>query len=89
MYAEHEAEPIVDWLCGLGVPATVLRYPLNAQHPIPLDDVRSEVRRLRTTGVARVGVIGLSAGGHLAGHAALSGVSSVDRVVSVALRWLF
>ena len=72
MHAENEAEPIADWLRGLGIAASVLRYPLNARHPIPLDAVRSEVRRLRATGVARVGVIGFSAGGHLAGLAALS-----------------
>ena len=49
-YAENEAQPIVDWLGELGITASVLRYPLHARHPIPLDAVRSEVRRLRETG---------------------------------------
>jgi acetyl esterase/lipase len=76
----HEAEPIVDWLAGLGIPASVLRYPLHARHPIPLDAVRAEVRRLRASGIARVGLIGFSAGGHLAGQAALSD-GEIDLVV--------
>ena len=84
VYAEHEAGPNVDWLGGVGIPATVLQYPLNAQHPIPLDAVRSEVRRLRATGVARVGV-GFSAGGHLAGHAGLSGASSAETRIDLAM----
>lgn len=85
VYAENEAEPIVDWLGGLSIPATVLRYPLNARHPVPLDAVRSEVRRLRATGAARVGVVGFSAGGHLAGQAALSDASSPDTRIDLAV----
>ncbi|MFF0105510.1 hypothetical protein [Streptomyces hirsutus] len=34
-HAPHEAEPIVDWLSGIGVQASVFRYPLNARHPQP------------------------------------------------------
>lgn len=78
-YAENEGEPIVGWLGALGITASVLRYPLHARHPIPLDAVRSEVRRLRAMGVARVGAIGFSAAGHLAGHAALSDASNPRR----------
>jgi acetyl esterase/lipase len=84
-YAENEAEPIVDWLAELGIRASVLRYPLHAQHPIPLDAVRSEVRRLRAMGVARVGVVGFSAGGHLGGHAALSDASRFDTRIDLAV----
>jgi hypothetical protein len=40
MHAPNEAEPIAEWLGGLGIPATVLRYPLNAAHPAPLNAVR-------------------------------------------------
>jgi acetyl esterase/lipase len=85
VYAENEAAPIVDWLGGLGMTASVLRYPLHARHPIPLDAVRSEVRRLRATGVERVGAIGFSAGGHLAGHAALSDASRLDTRIDLAV----
>jgi acetyl esterase/lipase len=84
-YAENEADPIVDWLDELGLRATVLRYPLHARHPIPLDAVRCEIRRLRVTGVGRVGVIGFSAGGHLAGQVALSDASRSDTRVDLAV----
>jgi acetyl esterase/lipase len=84
-YAENEANPIVDWLDELELSATVGRYPLQARHPIPLDAVRSEIRRLRVTGVDRVGVIGFSAGGHLAGQIALSDASSSDARVDLAV----
>jgi acetyl esterase/lipase len=79
-HAENEAEPIVDWLRNLGISSGVLRYPLQQRHPAPLNAVRSEVRRLRSAGVHTVGVMGFSAGGHLAGHAALSADSADTRV---------
>ncbi|MEY9875568.1 acetyl esterase/lipase [Streptacidiphilus sp. MAP12-33] len=72
MHAEHEAEPVSDWLTGLGVSASVFRYPLNVRHPAPLLALRAEIRRIRRQGADRVGVIGFSAGGHLAGHAGLA-----------------
>jgi acetyl esterase/lipase len=84
-HAENEAEPIVDWLDRLGIAASVLRYPLHARHPLPLETVRFEVRRLRETGVRRVGVIGFSAGGHLAGQVALSDASSPDTRIDLAV----
>jgi acetyl esterase/lipase len=84
-HAENEATPIVDWLTGLGISAGVLRYPLNVRHPVPLEAVRAEVRRLRATGVSRVGVIGFSAGGHLGGQAALSDAASADTRIDLAV----
>ena len=50
----------------------MFRYPLLVRHPEPLDAVRTEIRRLRDGGAERIGLIGFSAGGHLAGLAALS-----------------
>jgi len=80
-HAEHEAEPIVDWLSGLGIQASVFRYPLNVRHPVPLEALRAEIRRRRTGGVDRIGLIGFSAGGHLAGLAALApGAEAADAV---------
>jgi acetyl esterase/lipase len=84
-YAENEAQPIVEWLDGLGIGASVLRYPLHARHPIPLEAVRSQVRRLRETGVGRVGVVGFSVGGHLAGHIALSDAPHPDARIDLAV----
>jgi acetyl esterase/lipase len=71
-HAAHEAEPIVSWLAGLGVQASVFRYPLHARHPLPLEAVRAEIRRRRDAGADRIGIVGFSAGGHLAGLAALA-----------------
>jgi acetyl esterase/lipase len=87
-YAEHvahEAEPVAGWLETLGVRAGVFRYPLHARHPVPLETVRAEIRRRREAGADRVGLVGFSAGGHLAGLAALAPSTdpreSVDFVV--------
>jgi acetyl esterase/lipase len=80
-HAQHEAEPIVDWLSGLGIQASVFRYPLNVRHPVPLDALRAEIRRRRVSGADRIGLIGFSAGGHLAGLAALApGAEAADAV---------
>ncbi|GHD76422.1 hypothetical protein GCM10010317_092970 [Streptomyces mirabilis] len=70
-HAAHEAEPVVDWLGDIGVRASVFRYPLRARHPEPLNALRAEIRRRRAAGAQRIGLIGFSAGGHLAGLAAL------------------
>jgi acetyl esterase/lipase len=71
-YTTHEGEPIVGWLSGLGVRASVFRYPLRARHPEPLRALRAEIERLRHEGAERIGLVGFSAGGHLAGLAALA-----------------
>lgn len=73
VHVQNEEEPIVAWLDGLGYDASTLRYPLNVEHPAPLNAVRQRVRALREAGEETVGVVGFSAGGHLAGHAALTG----------------
>jgi len=72
-HAPHEAEPVAAWVEEeLGLRASVFRYPLHARHPVPLEALRAEIRRRRDAGAARIGMIGFSAGGHLAGLAALT-----------------
>lgn len=71
-HAPHEAEPVARWLGEIGVEADVFRYPLNIRHPVPLDALRAEIARRRAGGAQRIGLIGFSAGGHLAGLAALA-----------------
>ena len=71
-HAPHEAEPVARWLAGTGVNATVFRYPLDVRHPVPLLALRAEISRLRAEGADRIGLMGFSAGGHLAGLAACS-----------------
>jgi acetyl esterase/lipase len=73
-HADHEAEPVAEWLCGLGVAGFVLRYRLGPRytHPAPLEDADRAVRWVRSRaeewGVdpGRIGILGFSAGGHLA-----------------------
>lgn len=73
MLADHEAEPVADWLRGLGWDAEVLRYPIApARYPEALDTVRRRIEELRRDGRDRIGVLGFSAGGHLAGSVALT-----------------
>lgn len=68
--AKHEGEPVADWLRELGLDASVLAYPVRTRHPGPIDAFRMRAAALRAEGVTRLGVVGFSAGGHLAGHAA-------------------
>ena len=58
-----------------GVHAVVVRYRVQRRHPAPLLDARRAMQLVRTVyssawgiDVAAVGVMGFSAGGHLAGH---------------------
>jgi acetyl esterase/lipase len=74
---DHEGRKYAQWLSSLGVAAFVLKYRLSDfGHPAPLQDVLRAIRTVRAHaadyGVApdRIGVIGSSAGGHLAASAA-------------------
>jgi len=79
--APHEGEPVAEWLRALGHSASVFEYPVLTRHPAGLDAVRAEVRRVRSAGAARVGLLGFSAGGHAAGLAAYTpGASEEERV---------
>ena len=87
-YAEHtayEAEPVASWLGEVGVPASVFRYPINVRHPAPLNALRAEIARRRAAGAQRIGLIGFSAGGHLAGMAALAPGAAPDQTVQFAV----
>jgi acetyl esterase/lipase len=76
--AEHEAEPVADWLTTLGVTALLLRYRLapHARHPAMLQDAQRALRTVRASAARwqvdprRIGILGFSAGGHLASTAA-------------------
>ncbi|NUT71072.1 alpha/beta hydrolase [Pseudarthrobacter sp. C4D7] len=71
--ADHEAEPVAEWLASLGIHAFVLRYRVAPhRHPAPLEDAKEAMLHIRNGGhgldvdPGRVGVLGFSAGGHLA-----------------------
>ncbi|MBX3195756.1 MAG: prolyl oligopeptidase family serine peptidase [Schumannella sp.] len=85
-HAPHEGEPVAAWLRGLGFAASVFAYPVKTRHPAVLDAVRAEIRRVRDAGAGRVGLVGFSAGGHAAAHAALApGTAPEERVDLVVL----
>jgi acetyl esterase/lipase len=73
--AEHEGEHYARWLNELGVTAFVLKYRLGTdgyRHPAMLQDAARAIRTVRATAgewnvnPARIGIMGSSAGGHLA-----------------------
>ena len=93
----HEGRQVANWLNALGVTAFVLKYRLGPKyhHPIELGDAQRAIRLVRSRaqdfGIApdRVGMMGFSAGGHLAstagthfddGNSAAS--DAIDRVSS-------
>jgi acetyl esterase/lipase len=84
-HAAHEAEPVARWLAETGVQASVFRYPLHVRHPAPLEALRAEIAGRRASGAQRIGLIGFSAGGHLAGLAALAPGAAADERVQFAV----
>jgi acetyl esterase/lipase len=71
--SDHEGGPVARWLNGLGVASLVLDYRVAPyRHPLPLGDAQRAVRLVRSRAAewnidpARVGMLGFSAGGHLA-----------------------
>lgn len=74
---EKEGSDVANWLAGTGVTAFVVRYRLGPayHHPVMLGDAQRAIRTVRARAAEwgldprRVGVIGFSAGGHLASSA--------------------
>ncbi len=74
---EKEGSDIARWLNSLGVSAFVLQYRLGPRyhHPIELGDAQRAIRIVRSRSAEyrispdRVGIMGFSAGGHLASSA--------------------
>ncbi|MBY0231012.1 MAG: alpha/beta hydrolase [Gemmataceae bacterium] len=74
----YEGRDVAKWFADRGIAGYVLRYRLGPRynHPIPLQDVRRAIRQVKADAKAngldpeRVGVMGFSAGGHLASCAA-------------------
>jgi acetyl esterase/lipase len=72
--ADHEGHPVALWLNSLGITAGVLKYRLGPKyhHPAELEDAARGLRTLRARAIElgldphRIGVLGFSAGGHLA-----------------------
>jgi acetyl esterase/lipase len=73
--AAHEGQGYAEFLAGKGVACFVLKYRLGSKgyrHPVMMHDVQRAIRLVRTNAAkwavdpARIGVMGSSAGGHLA-----------------------
>jgi alpha-L-fucosidase len=75
--APHEGEPVAKWLNENGVAGFVLKYRIAPRyhHPAPLQDANRAIRTVRARAAdwgidrARIGILGFSAGGHLASSA--------------------
>lgn len=74
---DHEGYEVAEWLNSVGITGVILKYRLGPKyhHPIPLLDAQRAIRTVRARaeewGVdpGRVGIMGFSAGGHLASTA--------------------
>lgn len=76
MRAAHEGEPVARWLNTLGIASFVVDYRVSPyRHPVPLGDAQRALRWVRANArqynvdPQRIGILGFSAGGHLAGSA--------------------
>ncbi|QDU58101.1 alpha/beta hydrolase [Aeoliella mucimassa] len=72
---DHEGYDVADWLAERGIASFILKYRCGGgqnQTPAPLDDAKQAMRLIRANAKEwglnpnRIGVIGFSAGGHLA-----------------------
>ena len=78
--ADLEGREVADWFAVRGITAFVLRYRLGAkyQYPVPLEDAQRAVRYVRANAAKygvdpqRIGIMGFSAGGHLAAMESVS-----------------
>lgn len=74
---DHEGHQIARWLNKHGIAGIILRYrhAPNYRHPIPLQDAQRALRMTRASAKEwnidpqRIGILGFSAGGHLASTA--------------------
>jgi len=74
----REGSPIARWLNTLGISVFVLKYRIGPKyhHPVEMEDVQRAIRMARAHASdwnidpKRIGIIGFSAGGHLASTAA-------------------
>jgi acetyl esterase/lipase len=95
--SNHEGRQVASYLNSLGMAAFVLRYRLGPRyhHPIELGDAQRAIRQLRAHAAewrldpGRIGIMGFSAGGHLAMTASTrfepgsaAAADAVDRVSS-------
>ena len=74
---DHEGKQIGAWLNEQGITGVIVKYRLGSKynHPVPLGDAQRAIRLVRSKAAElkidpnRVGILGFSAGGHLASTA--------------------
>lgn len=84
--SEHEGTRMAHWYASMGITAAVLMYRMPAgDKSIPLQDAREAIEYMRSHaselgGYTKIGIMGSSAGGHLASTAAthLTGTAAPD-----------
>lgn len=88
----HEGHQVAEWLNERGIAAVVLKYRMPAgNHAIPVQDVLTAIELTRLHAAKwniradKVGVMGFSAGGHLASTAATHFTSAENRPDFAAL----
>lgn len=102
---DHEGKQVAEYFNGIGVTAFVLKYRIVAKdrpgplHPAPLEDAQRAIRLVRSKakdyGIdpKRVGIMGFSAGGHLASSAAthfnVGGLKNDDDIEKQSCRPVF
>jgi acetyl esterase/lipase len=93
--SNHEGRQVANWFNALGVTAFVVKYRLGPRyhHPVELGDAQRAIRMVRARAAEfgfssdRIGIMGFSAGGHLASTAGIhfdsgnaSAADPIDRV---------
>lgn len=94
---DKEGTQVAQWLNGLGIATFVVRYRLGPRyhHPVMMQDAQRAIRLVRSNAArwnldpSRIGVLGFSAGGHMASTAGThfdagnrASQDTVDRVSS-------
>lgn len=75
--SDREGAPVAEWLNSIGITAFVLKYRVAPRyhHPAPMQDAARAIRTVRVRAAEwhldpeRIGILGFSAGGHLASTA--------------------
>ncbi|MCM2372292.1 family 16 glycoside hydrolase [Aporhodopirellula aestuarii] len=89
---EKEGHAVAQWMAQNGVTAGVLKYRCSGganQHPVPLTDARRAIAIMRDHAAEwnldpnRMGILGFSAGGHLAATVATDAEADINYAVLV------
>ena len=88
---EHEGTMMADWMNRMGITYAVLRYRMpNGNNEVPLSDAQQALRIMRQHAaewnIQKLGIMGSSAGGHLASTAATHFTDAATRPENTPMR---